>query len=160
MHQRQRWGRIEPCSQAGPLTPPPTPTTTVSLMGQTNGRHRAYVCTLTHARAPRTQITCLILASAPGSCYLSLLTPSSSSFLFSPTWSSRSESYRCQILWGRREDKDEEKCYEETRKRGREGVCVSSGLHAPVGSSEYAFRHFWGSSLAHSAFLSSVPPFP
>lgn len=53
---------------------------------------------------------------------------------------------------------DKERCKKETR--GREGGLYEHWFTCVVGSSEYAFRHFGRRSMAHSKFLSPVPPFP
>lgn len=46
------------------------------------------------------------------------------------------------------------------KEKGKRGSLCELWFTCVVGSSEYAFRHFWSCSLAHSAFLSSVLPFP
>lgn len=97
VHQRQQ-ERIEPSSQAGPLTPPPAPTTTASLMGQTNGWHRAQSIrahTYTHAmhththtkHLPHTSLsTRLLVPLSPDFFFFFFLL-----FFFSTSWSSCSE---------------------------------------------------------------------
>ncbi len=97
MHQ-QRQERIEPSGQAGPLTPPPTPTTTASLMGQTNGWHRAHSIRVhtytrdTHTKhLPHTSLsTRLLLPLSPDFFFFffffCLL------FLFSLSWTSCSKA--------------------------------------------------------------------
>lgn len=61
--------------------------------GQTNGWHRAS-CIRVHAYRAHTENTCLIPASAPGSCCLAVLKASFfvffTLFLFSPSWWSHS----------------------------------------------------------------------
>lgn len=88
VHQQER---IEPRRQAGPLTPPPIPTTTASLTGQTNGWHGACsirVHTFKHTHTHREHLPHTSLSTR-------LLLPLTTDFffqLFSLSWSSCSES--------------------------------------------------------------------
>jgi len=94
VHQQQQ-GRAKPCSQAGPLTP--TPTTTASLMGQTNGWHGAHsirVHTYRHRHDPHSKhlphtslSTRLLLPHSPDDFFFFTL------LLFSLSGSSCSESW-------------------------------------------------------------------
>lgn len=65
---------------------------------------------------------------------------------------------RCQALQEKAENTDEEKCGEQTK--GKRGSLYEHRFTCVVGSFEYAFRHFWSPSLAHSEFLSPASPFP
>lgn len=42
--------------------------------------------------------------------------------------------------------------------KGKTGSLCELWFTCVVGSSEYAFRHFWSCSLAHSEFLSLICP--
>lgn len=119
VHQ-QRQERIEPSSQAGPLTPPLTSTTTASLMGADKrlAQSTEHTCAHlhTHTHTARTQTTCLIPASAPGSWSLSVPSSSSSSCCcYSPWVGHLVLNPRC--LWERTEKGDKERCEKETRGR-------------------------------------------
>lgn len=50
--------------------------------------------------------------------------------------------------------------WERDKEKGKRGSLCELWFTCVVGSTEYAFRHFWSCSLAHSAFLSSVWPLP
>ena len=58
----------------------------------------------------------------------------------------------------RTEKGDKERCETETRERGKRGSLCEHWFTCVVGSSEYAFRHFWSRSLAHSEFLPWAVP--
>lgn len=70
MQQQQQTVGTELNSQAWPLTPPATPTR-ASLMGRTTSWHGVQSIRV-HSYRARRENTCLIPASAPGSCCLSL----------------------------------------------------------------------------------------
>lgn len=107
-----------------------------------------------------TKNTCLIPASAPSSCSLSVLTSSSSSSCFCSAWASRlSLKLGSQILWEKIE-KGIWEMSEGDKRKGKRGSLCELWFICVVGSSEYAFRHFWSCSMAHSAFLYLDRPLP
>lgn len=121
MHQQQQ-ERTEPCSRAGPVTPPTTPNNNGLIDGADK---RLAQCTPHTCAHLNTQNTYLIPASAPGSCSLSdfvLLV------FFPLRWSTCSES-KMPGSTGNDNWKGEIKSDVGRRQGEERGVCMITGLH-------------------------------